>query len=93
MDTFKLIMAYLYAVNLTALALFGVDKRRAVRGGRRIPERVLLGVAVIGGSVGAIGGMLSFRHKTCKPRFSVGLPVILAIQLFFFLGVIWAVSL
>ncbi len=93
MDTFKLIMAYLYAVNLTALALFGVDKRRAVRGGRRIPERVLLGVAVIGGSVGAIGGMLSFRHKTRKPRFSVGLPVILAIQLFFFLGVIWAVSL
>ena len=93
MDAFKLVLVYLYAVNLFALALFGVDKRRAVRGGRRIPEYVLLGVAVIGGSVGAIGGMLSFRHKTRKPRFSVGLPVILAIQLLFFLGVIWAVSL
>lgn len=93
MDAFKLVLVYLYAVNLFALALFGVDKRRAVRDGRRIPEYVLLGVAVIGGSVGAIGGMLSFRHKTRKPRFSVGLPVILAIQLLFFLGVIWAVSL
>ena len=93
MDAFKLVLAYLYAVNLTALALFGVDKHRAVHGGRRIPESVLLGIAVIGGSIGAIGGMLSFRHKTRKPRFSVGLPVILAIQILFFLGIIWAVSL
>ncbi len=93
MDVFRIVLAYLYAVNLLALALFGADKRRAVRGQRRIPERVLLGAAVLGGSVGAIGGMLAFRHKTRKPRFSVGLPVILALQVLFFLGVIWAASL
>lgn len=93
MDVFRIVLAYLYAVNLLALALFGADKRRAVRGQRRIPERVLLGAAVLGGSVGAIGGMLAFRHKTRKSRFSVGLPVILALQVLFFLGVIWAASL
>lgn len=86
-------MTYLYIVNLLALALFGIDKYRAKRGGQRIPELWLLLVAVIGGSVGAIGGMLSFRHKTRKPRFSVGLPVILGLQVVFMLGVIWAVGL
>lgn len=86
-------MTYLYIVNLLALALFGIDKYRAKRGGQRIPELWLLLVAVFGGSVGAIGGMLSFRHKTRKPRFSVGLPVILGLQVVFMLGVIWAVGL
>lgn len=86
-------MTYLYIVNLLALALFGIDKHRAKHGGQRIPELTLLLVAVIGGSVGAIGGMLSFRHKTRKPRFSVGLPVILGLQVVFMLGVIWAVGL
>lgn len=93
MDVFKIILAYLYTVNLLALGMFGFDKYRARRGGRRIPELWLLAVAVIGGSVGAIGGMLSFRHKTRKPRFSVGLPVILGLQILFLLGVIWAVGL
>lgn len=93
MDMFRIILAYLYIVNLLALALFGIDKYRAKRGGQRIPELWLLLVAVIGGSVGAIGGMLSFRHKTRKPRFSVGLPVILGLQVVFMLGVIWAVGL
>lgn len=93
MDVFQLVLAYFYIINLLALALFGIDKRRAKRGGQRIPELTLLLVAVLGGSVGAIGGMLSFRHKTRKPRFSVGLPVILAIQILFLLGVIWAASL
>lgn len=93
MDVFKIILAYLYTVNLLALGLFGFDKYRARRGGRRIPELWLLAVAVIGGSVGAIGGMLSFRHKTRKPRFSVGLPVIFGMQILFLLGVIWAVGL
>ncbi len=93
MDVFQLVLAYFYIINLLALALFGIDKHRAKHGGQRIPELTLLLVAVLGGSVGAIGGMLSFRHKTRKPRFSVGLPVILAIQILFLLGVIWAASL
>ena len=56
------------------------DKRRAVRERYRIPERILLGIALIGGSVGCIAGMKLFHHKTRKPAFSIGLPVIFAIQ-------------
>ena len=56
------------------------DKRRAVRERYRIPERILLGIALIGGSVGCIAGMKLFHHKTKKPAFSMGLPVIFAIQ-------------
>jgi len=93
MDAFYLILTYLYIINLVELALFGIDKRRAGRGGRRIPEATLLGLAVAGGSIGGIGGMLLFRHKTRKPRFAVGLPVILAGEVLFFLGIIWAAGL
>lgn len=93
MDAFRLIQAYFYIINLLELALFALDKHRAKTGGARIPELWLLALAVCGGSVGAIGGMISFRHKTRKPRFSVGLPIILAMQVLFLLGVIWAVSL
>ena len=72
---------YLAAVNLAAFAAMGADKRRARRHMRRTPEATLLLLAVIGGSVGAILGMLLFRHKTRHPQFYLGLPAILAVQL------------
>jgi len=93
MEIFKFILIYLELVNVAAFALMGLDKYFARRDMRRIPEATLMGIAVIGGSVGAMGGMYFFRHKTRKPRFYVGLPVILAIQVLFFLGVIWAAGL
>ena len=72
---------YLLAVNLAALLAMGLDKSLARRHRRRIPERRLLALAVLGGSVGAIAGMLLFRHKTLHKAFSIGLPAILAVQL------------
>ena len=71
---------YLIAVNIIAFAAYGIDKRRAIRHEFRISERTLLGLAVIGGSAGALCGMLFFRHKTRKPKFAVGLPLIIAVQ-------------
>ena len=56
------------------------DKLKAKKGAWRIPERTLIGIAVIGGSIGAIAGMNLFRHKTRHLKFSIGLPVILAVQ-------------
>lgn len=73
--------------------MMGIDKRRAKLHRGRIPELVLLGAAIVGGSIGGIAGMLLFRHKTKKPRFTVGLPVILAMQIVFFLLLIFVVSL
>ena len=75
------ILYALAAINLLAFILFGVDKVRAKRRLWRIPERVLIGTAVLGGSVGAILGMMVFHHKTKHAKFRCGLPLILLVQL------------
>ena len=78
MSGFHALLLYLALINLAAFALFGIDKSLAVRGQRRIPERTLLWTAALGGSAGALAGMLLFHHKTRKPRFAWGVPALLA---------------
>ena len=73
----------LYAIvfiNIISFFVYGLDKLKAVNHWWRIPEGVLLGLAVAGGSVGAYLGMQVFRHKTLKPLFRFGVPVILLVQ-------------
>ena len=74
-------MIYLILVNLIAFLMYGMDKWNAIKGLQRIPEKTLLGIAAVGGSVGAYAGMQFFRHKTRKPKFNVGLPIIFLIQI------------
>lgn len=74
-------IVYLACVNVLAFALFGIDKSRARRGAWRIPEKTLMLLAVVGGSVGAFLGMHVFRHKTRKAAFSIGVPLVLAVQI------------
>lgn len=71
---------YGISVNAIAFLLYGIDKWNAKKGLRRIPEKTLLGIAAIGGSAGAYAGMQLFRHKIRKPKFSIGVPLIFAIQ-------------
>ena len=78
---FPLLGIYLSAVNLLAAVLTVIDKRRAVRHAWRIPEKVLFLVALLGGSVGEYCTMRLIRHKTKHPRFVLGMPLILAVQL------------
>ena len=92
MDIFTVLLIYLEAVNLLALAAMGVDKHRARVHRRRVPEAALLGLAALGGGVGVLGGMFLFHHKTRKPRFTVGVPAILAIEILFFVMVIYVTS-
>lgn len=92
MDTFTVILTYLEIVNLIAFAMMGIDKRRAQKGLWRIPEGTLILSAVVGGSIGALAGMYLFRHKTRKKRFTVGIPVILAMQAGFFLLLFYVIS-
>ncbi|MGN1003858.1 MAG: DUF1294 domain-containing protein [Oscillospiraceae bacterium] len=75
-----MLMYYLIAVNVLAFALMGIDKAKARRGAWRIPEKFLFLAAVIGGSVGALLGMYTFRHKTRHRSFVIGMPVILLLQ-------------
>ena len=73
----------LYAIifiNIISFFVYGLDKLKAVNHWWRIPEAVLLGLALAGGSVGAYLGMIIFRHKTLKPLFRFGVPVILLVQ-------------
>lgn len=71
------LVAYMAIINVVAFAAFGVDKSRARRGAWRIPEITLMLLAVAGGSAGALVGMRVFRHKTRKPLFSIGVPIVL----------------
>lgn len=72
---------YLAVVNVVAFALYGLDKYKAKTGAWRIPEKTLLGIAAIGGSIGALVGMNFFHHKTKHWYFKYGLPAIVAIHL------------
>ena len=77
-----LLAGYLAAVNLWAFGLMWSDKRRAGRqGARRDRERTLFLSALLGGSVGAVLGMWTFRHKTKHWYFVWGMPLILLAQL------------
>lgn len=67
--------------NALVAGVFGFDKRRAKAGGRRVSERTLVRLALFGGAAGACAGMRLFRHKTRKPRFAWGMPLLLLVQL------------
>ena len=72
---------YLLVINILAFVCYGLDKLKAKRNARRISERALLLLALVGGSVGAWLGMLVWRHKTKHAIFSVGVPVMLLLQI------------
>lgn len=71
---------YLAGINLVAFLLYGLDKQKAKMGRWRISEKVLMGLAAAGGSIGAYLGMRLFRHKTQKPKFALGVPILFLLQ-------------
>ena len=78
---------YLICINMITIAVYGIDKRNAVHGKWRIRVSTLLTLAAVGGSAGALLAMHLFQHKTRKNKFTIGVPLILLVQiaLFFFL--------
>ena len=79
---------YLLIMNFLTWVIYGLDKGRAKSGKWRIPERTLLILAAIGGSVGALIGMLMFCHKTRKAKFVILVPVLLVIHCVL-VGLVW----
>lgn len=77
----KYLILYLLIINAVGFILMLVDKYKARKNLWRIPEATLMGVAAIGGSIGSLLGMYTFRHKTKHPKFTIGIPVILALQI------------
>lgn len=76
-----ILLLYLLIINAVSFILMLADKRKAKKNAWRIPEATLMGVAAIGGSLGGMLGMQLFRHKTKHPKFSIGIPVLLALHI------------
>ena len=89
----NIVLVYLLIVNLITCIVYGVDKLKSIAGSWRTPEKTLLGLAFVGGSVGALAGMMIFRYKTRHMKFRILVPLflILHIILLFFLYIkLWA---
>ena len=74
-------LIYLAAVSLFAVIITVFDKIRAMRGGWRVRESTLLIVSALGGSIAMLLTMLLIRHKTRKPKFMLGIPLIIILQM------------
>ena len=77
----KVILLYLLIINAAGFLVMSADKLYAKKNMWRVPERTLLSVAVIGGSIGVWAGMYAVRHKTRHLKFVIGVPLILVCQL------------
>ena len=77
----KYFTIYLLLINAAGLLLMLIDKQRAKKNQWRIRESTLIGMAIIGGSVGVFLGMRMFRHKTKHTKFVVGVPILMAVHL------------
>ena len=76
-----IVLIYLVAINVVTFLIYGIDKWKAKRDKWRISEAALLGLAAIGGSIGAWLGMKVWHHKTMHKKFKYGIPLILAAQI------------
>ncbi len=85
----QLILIYLIAINVVTFFAYCIDKWKAKRSKWRISEATLLGMAVIGGSIGAWLGMRVWHHKTMHKKFQFGIPLIIVVQIAL---VIWIIS-
>ena len=76
----QLLLIYLLIINALGCLLMLIDKIKAKKKRWRIPEATLFLVAAVGGSIGSLIGMYTFRHKTKHFQFIIGMPLILAVQ-------------
>ena len=74
-------LIYLAVINVVTFFMYGIDKWKAKNSKWRIRETALLGLAVLGGSIGAWLGMKVWRHKTQHKKFKYGVPAIIIVQL------------
>lgn len=79
--TIKNIIIYLVVINIIGFFAMWLDKRKAQKGKWRIQEKTLFLITALGGGIGTIAGMYTFRHKTKKLAFIVGLPAILILEI------------
>ena len=79
--TLKNILLYLLIINIIGFFMMWSDKRKAKKGKWRIPEQTLFIITALGGGIGTIAGMYTFRHKTKKLKFTIGLPTLVILEI------------
>ncbi len=82
------VLLYLIIINALGFLFMLIDKQKAKKKKWRIPEARLMLTAALGGSVGTLLGMYTFRHKTKHIKFALGVPAILIGQILFILGMV-----
>lgn len=80
MNTTTLILLYIVLINILTFFIYGIDKLKAKKSKWRVSENTLIGMAIIGGSIGAWLGMKIWHHKTLHKKFKYGVPLILVAQ-------------
>ena len=83
LNILRIVLIYLVIINVVTFFMYGIDKWNAKKSKMSIRETALLGLAVLGGSVGAWLGMKVWHHKTKHKKFKYGLPLILLAQIAF----------
>ena len=81
----KEILLYLLVINILGFFAMGIDKYKAKIGSWRIPENTLFGFCFFGGGIGTIAGIYTFRHKTKKKKFTIGMPLIVILEILIFI--------
>lgn len=79
--TMQNMIIYFIVINIIGFFIMWLDKRKAIKGSWRIPEKTLFIITALGGGIGTIAGMYTFRHKTQKIQFVVGFPVITILEI------------
>jgi len=77
----NILLYYLFLINIIAFIIIYIDKQKAIKHKWRIRESTLFLVSIIGGSLGTLIGMYTFRHKTKHIKFTLGIPFILIVQI------------
>lgn len=89
--TWQNILIYLVIINLIGFFVMWLDKKKAQHAKWRIKESTLLLVAALGGGIGTIAGMYTFRHKTQKAKFVIGFPAIIVIQILIIIMIVFKI--
>lgn len=79
--TMQNMIIYFIVINIIGFFIMWLDKRKAIKGSWRIPEKTLFIITALGGGIGTTAGMYTFRHKTQKIQFVIGFPVITILEI------------
>lgn len=87
--TIQNIILYFVIINIIGFFIMWLDKRKARKGSWRIPEKTLFLITALGGGLGTIAGMYTFRHKTQKIQFVIGFPFITILEIITIIYFVW----